>query len=325
MSDTLTLRRYNPEDAALWNSFVAQSRNGTFLLNRGFMEYHAHLFEDHSMIIERAGKVLALLPANLSKSFVGDKTDGRQLQSHGGLTYGGLIYGTAMSAALMVEIIAALRQALRDLGVTEVLYKPVPHIFHRAASEEDLYALLQDGARLVRSDLSSALAIGGPVAFSKSKRQGARRAEKAGLTVHRSQDFATYWQILTARLGEAHDAAPTHSLSEIELLKTRFDAEIQLFVAQDATDEMQGGLVVFDCGQVVHVQYMATTEAGRTNAALDLVIEHLVTEVYPDRAWLNFGISTIDAGRHLNVGLSRQKEMFGARGILFQHYIWQLT
>jgi hypothetical protein len=324
MNDTLTIRRYDAGDAALWNSFVAQSRNGTFLLNRGFMEYHAHLFEDHSIIIERGGKVLALLPANLAKKATGDQASARQLHSHGGLTYGGLIYGTAMSAALMVEIIAALRQSLRDLGVSEVLYKPVPHIFHRAASEEDLYALLQDGARLVRTDLSSALAIGGPVAFSKSKRQGARRAEKAGLSVHRSGDFATFWQILTARLGEAHDAAPTHSLAEIELLKARFDAEIQLFVAQD-DEAMQGGLVVFDCGQVVHVQYMATTEAGRNNAALDLVVEHLVKEAYADRAWLNFGISTTDAGQHLNVGLSRQTEMFGARGILFQHYVWELT
>jgi hypothetical protein len=324
MSDALTIRRYGTGDAAVWNRFVAQSRNGTFLLDRGFMEYHAHLFEDHSMIIERGGKVLALLPANLAKKAAGDQCPAHQLHSHGGLTYGGLIYGTAMSAALMVEIIAALRQSLRTLGISEVLYKPVPHIFHQAASEEDLYALLQDGARLVRTDLSSALAIGGPVAFSKSKRQGARRAEKAGLSIHRSEDFAAFWQILTARLGEAHDAAPTHSLAEIELLKGRFDAEIQLFVAQ-GDGGVQGGLVVFDCGQVVHVQYMATTEAGRTNAALDLIIERLVTEIYADRAWLNFGISTTDAGRNLNVGLSRQKEMFGARGILFQHYAWDLT
>lgn len=319
MSAEITIRRYGADDAEVWNDFVRRSRNGTFLHERGFMEYHSHLFQDHSLIVLRGGKVAALLPANLRQ----DGTD-LQLQSHGGLTYGGLLYGADMSASLMVEIIATLRDWLRAEGLTSLLYKAVPHIFHDVASEEDLYALIQAGANVVRTDLSSAVAIGGPIGFSKSKRQGARRAQKAGLVVAQSEDFAAYWQILTNRLGEAHDAAPTHSLAEIELLNSRYPAQIRLFVARQ-DGEVQGGLVVFDCGRVVHVQYMATTEEGRKNGALDLIVEHLLTEVYADRGWLNFGISTTEAGRNLNVGLSRQKEMFGARGIVFQQYLWDLS
>lgn len=319
MTPPLTIRRYGAEDAQLWNAFVQRSRNGTFLHDRGFLEYHAHLFQDFSLIVERAGKVLAVLPANVLEG-----PNGLQLQSHGGLTYGGFLFGADMSASLMVEIVAELMDWLKQQNITSVLYKAVPHIFHSAASEEDLYALVQVGAHVVRTDLSSAIAIGGEIGFSKSKRQGARRAEKVGLSVHRSDDFASYWQILTARLGEAHDAAPTHSLAEIELLKSRFPEQIQLFVAKrDA--ETQGGLVVFDCGKTVHVQYMATTEEGRKNGALDLIVEHLLTEVFAQRAWLNFGISTTEAGRNLNVGLSRQKEMFGARSVIFQHYLWDLS
>ena len=60
----LTVSPYGPEWAASWNSFVAGSRNGTFLHDRRFMDYHSDRFIDASLLVERAGKVIALLPAN---------------------------------------------------------------------------------------------------------------------------------------------------------------------------------------------------------------------------------------------------------------------
>ena len=34
-----------------WDDFIDKSRNGTFLLKRDFMEYHADRFTDHSLMI----------------------------------------------------------------------------------------------------------------------------------------------------------------------------------------------------------------------------------------------------------------------------------
>ena len=39
-----TIRRYSPEDADLWNRFVNDSRQGTFLLRRDYMDYHSNRF-----------------------------------------------------------------------------------------------------------------------------------------------------------------------------------------------------------------------------------------------------------------------------------------
>ena len=55
------------------------------------------------------------------------------------------------------------------------------------------------------------------------------------------------------------------------------------------------------------------------------MVRHLLDKVFADKAWFDFGISTTDGGRELNVGLSRQKEMFGARSIVFQHYALDLS
>jgi len=42
--------RYTSEKVQEWNAFVATSKNGTFLFNRGYMDYHSHRFEDCSLM-----------------------------------------------------------------------------------------------------------------------------------------------------------------------------------------------------------------------------------------------------------------------------------
>lgn len=315
MTKELKMRRFQAEDTEAWNAFVDGSGNGTFLHDRRFMEYHSDRFDDYSMIIEAGDKICAVLPANRVKD---------TLYSHGGLTYGGLLFGESMSAELMVETVSALVNTLHADGFKHLHYKSIPHIFHQYPAEQDIYALVQHGARMVRCDLSSAIAIGRSPKFSKSKRQGVTRARKAGLQVEESTDFGAFWHILSERLIEAHGAAPTHSLEEIEQLHGHFPDQIRLFVALDG-EHIKGGVVVFDCGPVVHVQYMATTEDGRRDAALDLITSHLLETVCADKSWFNFGISTTDGGRVLNTGLARQKEMFGARSVLFYQYELDLS
>lgn len=311
MNNDLAIRRFQAQDTEAWDAFVGASGNGTFLHERRFMDYHSDRFDDYSMIVEMGGRIVALLPANRS-----DAT----LQSHGGLTYAGLLFGASMSAELMIKVVSAMIEALRADGLKHLHYKAIPHIFHQYPAEQDIYALVQHGARMVRCDLSSAIAIGRSPKFSKSKRQGVNRARKAGLQVEESRDFGAFWSILTARLSEAHGAAPTHSLDEIERLHSHFPQQIRLFAAMAAGSSLEGGVVVFDYGPVVHVQYMATTEDGRRDAALDLIVSHLLETVYSEKLWFNFGISTTDGGRTLNTGLARQKEMFGARSVLFYQY-----
>lgn len=41
---------YEEGYAATWDQFVRESRNGTFLFQRPFMEYHKDRFEDASLL-----------------------------------------------------------------------------------------------------------------------------------------------------------------------------------------------------------------------------------------------------------------------------------
>jgi hypothetical protein len=79
----MQVERYTPALQTLWDDFVRSSKNGTFLLERGYMDYHADRFADHSLLVrDDEGTLLAVLPTN---------ADGPRLASHGGLTYGGFI------------------------------------------------------------------------------------------------------------------------------------------------------------------------------------------------------------------------------------------
>ena len=71
---------------------------------------------------------------------------------------------------------------------------------------------------------------------------------------------------------------------------------------------------------MAHAQYISAGEEGKRVGALDLVFDYLLTEHYRGHDFFDFGISTEDQGRVLNVGLAEQKEGFGARAVVHDFY-----
>ena len=53
---------------------------------------------------------------------------------------------------------------------------------------------------------------------------------------------------------------------------------------------------------------------------MDCVFDGLLNETYAGKPYFDFGISTEDQGRHLNVGLIEYKESYGARAVAYDWY-----
>ena len=173
--------RYDGSMASRWNEFVRNSRNGTFLHQRGYMDYHSDRFEDCSLVALRDGKVCALLPAN--------KTDDT-LWSHRGLTYGSwLLPFKHYDATIMIEVMDAAVGWMKDNGLHRLIYKPVPHIYHRYPCEEDLYALFRHGAALVETNISTTIDLTCPLPLDRGNKSGLNAARKAGIQVGQSNDW----------------------------------------------------------------------------------------------------------------------------------------
>ena len=309
----IEVRPYTNDKADIWNDFVSRSKNGTFLLHRSYMDYHADRFTDCSLFFYKKGKLIALLPANHVK-------EERTVQSHGGLTYGGLILSEGITAADTLQVMSCAIEWMRTvLGAQRWTYKPIPHIYHRCAAEEDLYALFRHNAVLTTRTASSTITCEHPIAMQELRRRGIKKAQANGIIYEESDDLAPFWQILEEVLAEKHHKNPVHTLAEIEQLKEKFPNEIRLFVARKE-DEILAGTLIYETTQVAHAQYIASSPHGRATGALDGLFEHLISQVFNTKQYFDFGISTEQGGRYLNEGLIFQKEGFGARTVVYDSY-----
>jgi hypothetical protein len=314
--DTLQVRDFRSELKGEWDDFVRRAKNGHFMFFRDYMDYHADRFPDASlMFYDGKGRLAGLLPATAREGVV---------SSHAGLSFGGVVTDAGMKAGLMLDLFAAMCAALRERGAHELIYKPVPHIYHQISAEEDLYALFRFGARLIRRDVSATIGKEARLPPSKGRAWMLKQAGKHGLAVQPSSDFTSFMAIEEELLRTRYDAQPTHSAAELAMLAGQFPENIKLFVA-GRDGRMLAGVVIYETSRVAHTQYMGASPEGRQCGALDLILQYLIEHRYVDRSYFDFGISNEDNGRYLNAGLIKNKESYGARATVLDWYALDLA
>jgi hypothetical protein len=307
----LTVERYTAAARPEWDAFVTGSKNGTFLLLRGYMDYHADRFHDCSLLVRSGEELVALLPAH---------REGNTVSSHMGLTYGGLILSARITTPMMLRVFDVVRAHLAAQNVTTLVYKSIPHIYHRLPAEEDRYALFRHDAELYRRDLLSTIDMARRPAPQERRRRGAAKAMKAGVAVTEDQDWPAYWDLLDQHLRARYDVRPVHNLAEIRHLRAAFPDNIRLFTARDPAGALLSGVVIYETDEVAHLQYGASTPEGFALGCMDRLFLHLLDEVFAAKRWFDFGNSTEQQGRYLNDGLIEQKEGFGGRAVAHDYF-----
>jgi hypothetical protein len=311
MTSAITVNRYTAGQKSAWDKFISQSKNGMFLFQRDYMDYHADRFPDHSlMFFNKDETLLAVMPATVKDSL---------LSSHAGLTFGGLVSDARMKTALMLEVFEALKVFLKTAAIQQLVYKAIPHIYHQLPAEEDLYALYRHGARLFRRDVSSTIYLKEKLSFSRGRKYEIKQAQKYGLEVIQSEDFKSFMAIEEQVLSEKHDSKPVHTATELQLLAERFPENIKLFAAH-RKEEMLAGVVIYESRNVAHAQYIAASDEGKKIGAADLILGFLINDYYATKKYFDFGISTENDGRELNVGLIANKQSFGGRAVVHDFY-----
>ncbi len=300
---------YNNQKKQDWDLVVSQSKNGNFLHFRDYIEYHAERFKEESLVIYQGSTPVAVFPCNII-----DDT----AISHSGLTYGGLIYGKNVRALDAIRIIEIIINYFKEVGIKKIQYKAIPHVFHNYPSEEDIYALFLKGFKLFRRDMSSAVPLDKPIKLTDSRKNTIKKAINFNLRISESENFSEFYNLLEANLLK-FKKKPTHSLSEIMNLKKRFPNNIKLFTASKF-NKIFSGAIIYDFGNTIHTQYLSSSSEGQKIGALDFLLYTIISELFKDRKYLSFGISTENNGRVLNEGLIFYKEGFGGRGIVHDFY-----
>ncbi len=292
------VEKYTAESYHIWNSFVEDAKNGTFLFHRDFMEYHSDRFEDFSLLLYRDTTLVAVFPATLIAETV---------HSHLGLTYGGLVLGKSIGGDKVRQLTLAMVVFYKAAAVRELWVKSIPVFYHHRPSHEFSYFFSDQGAVCYRRDLNLAIDYSLPLHIHRSKLKQYRKRQSQGLVVEQEEDFSDFWNlVLVPRLAEKHGVKPVHSLAEITLLQQRFPEAIQQYTVR-LEGQVIAGITLFISNGVVKSQYGAVTELGASHRALDFLFITLIQKYQAlDYRFFDMGTVTED-----NWGLLKQKEELG--------------
>jgi hypothetical protein len=306
-----TVRRYQPADSGLWNSFIANAKNATFLFHREFMDYHSDRFDDYSLLVFDEARLLCVIPAHKAEATV---------FSHSGLTYGGFVYDVKIKLKQVIDVLKSVLLYLSHNGISKLHVKMMPAIYHLFPSGEIDYAFFLAQAKLLRRDTLAVIDLLHPLPFSKDRKQSIRRGIANGLHIKEETAFEAFWNdILIPNLQKKHSVKPVHSLAEIESLHKKFPENIRQFNVYK-NHEMVAGTTVFVSQNVAHPQYISGRVDKNALGSLDFLYNHLIVDVFKDKRFFDFGISNEEQGRKLNEGLIFWKESFGARTITQDFY-----
>ena len=316
----ISIVRYTADKKAEWDSFVRESKNGTFLFLRDYMEYHADRFEDYSLMYYKGDKLLSLLPANRK---------GETLWSHQGLTYGGFVLTNKAHTVEMGEMFDETMQLLHEEDIKEWYYKQMPTIYHKQPSEDDSYWLWRNGAEMVECSLISAIALHTDNDISSRRRTYANKLKREGWRVVEAREeeekhalLEDFWKILTQNLHDKYDSKPVHTFEEMKRLQELFPCNIRCIGVISPEGTLECGTLIYQTEQVIRTQYLSASPRGKKSKAMDLLITEIigVFEWEEDCCFIDFGTSMEDDKVHLMEPLIQQKEGFGARGIACRLY-----
>lgn len=303
MSEKYSIEPYEPTAKNQWDNHIRNSKNTNFFFLRDYIEYHQNRFQEHSLIIRKGQKIVAVLPGNiLEDTYI----------SYQGLTFGGLIASDKMRSVNTGTIMGQIVDYLSHIGVKKMIYRKMPYIYSTSPFEEDEYHLVHQGAVIHSIEIGQVIDYDN-YRLSSTRKNEIRRAEGHEIKIVEEDKYSQFWALLESNLTK-HGASPTHTLEEISYLASKFPQNIKLYCAQKG-DELLCGTVLFLNESIAHTQYIGSSETAHDYFALEYLL-HVVIEQFKSKRYFSFGISTEQKGKILNQGLAFFKEGFGARGVV---------
>jgi hypothetical protein len=319
---------YVPAKEAVWNSFLWESNTPILLFDRQFMAYHQYLFADHSLLFfDEYDKLVALFAANVVKN--GEELS---LFSHQGLTFGGFITKSGLSFWSMRILYESLFDYCKQNHIKRLVLKQVPHFLQRQVNQTEEFILQDFDCKQTIVDINSVIDLQFidnykilAEQWQQRKLRNIKKAKNAKLVVRQGQlaDFQVFWGLLESNLQSRFGLTPVHTSKEIGWLAEKFADKIRLFVVL-CENEMIAGTVLFDYGQSIHAQYIASNEVGKSCGAIDFLFATLL-EIYLQKyKYFSLGISNTRNGAEMNLGLLEWKQGWGAGLFLHKTFVYQI-
>ncbi|GAB2775909.1 hypothetical protein HNQ93_002031 [Hymenobacter luteus] len=303
-----TVKQYTQEDIAVWDKFIDDSINGTFLFRRSFMDYHKDRFSDKSYMVWNKENLIAVFVAAVPKN----ASNHHVLIAHPGLTYGGLVYKCDIKYEQLENVFNSLVAKIKSDGFEKIVIKPVARVFCKEYSEAQEFYFYKNNFEIICRDVNSVINLNNPLRLTKARRKNIRKASATGVVIQKNDSLIEFWDIMSDSLMKTHSVKPVHTVDEMYGLIKNNPDNIRLYTAS-INDKIVGGTLLFiDAARgFVHSQYTHANEEGRSARVIDALVVY-AAEVAKQEGILkfSFGISTVNS--EVNYGLLSQKEDFGS-------------
>lgn len=300
--------KYNSEYKAEWDAFVRLSDNFSFLFYRDYIEYHSDRFTDLSLMLCEKGKLKCLLPGNMDNGI---------FYSHQGLTFGSMIHEphfTYEKASLYLEQFISF---LYGEGLTQMIVKSQPFFYASSHSQIQNYLFNHHQLQGQKQDIGAFIHCANHE-FTKSSIEK-RKLRLADFYVDEDNPLDEFWRVLEENLKQQHGLKPVHSLEEMKQLIRLFPDNIKLFIIRNAdTNLIDAGTLLFDNGSVIKMQYIATSDHGRTNRAIHAMYYLFISQYKKTKIFIDMGTCMTDDD--VNTSLLYLKQRFGAEVYCTERY-----
>ena len=319
MSDFI-IKDYSVEYEKRWDAFIEdESINGTFLHSRRFLNYHPiDRFTDASFIVfDKGGHIVAVCPA-CSK-----EEDGKRVfLSHGGSTYGGIVFNKRVYELDKVLDIINLTEEKLAGEYDKVILKITPALFSKEPSDLLEYALYYKGygkyeelnSYIDFSDYDENITSN----FAQGKRTNINNCLKEGVyykEIFSDGEINEFYNILSVTL-EKYGKKPVHTVDELIEFKNQRLKDECAFYGIYLDKKMIAGSMMFYFKNVgvAHTQYLcALPEYNKLSPMTFAYYSMIKDSMEKGYKKLSFGISTENNGLYINEGLTKSKESFGGK------------
>lgn len=292
-------------------------KNDTIFHESRFLSYHGDRFKDRSMMIKDDYWFTAAEVININGSKI--------LHSHPGASFGGIVLPYNSTLKKVDEVVNNIIYYAEKNKFDEIFMRLPPYIYHKHPCDELDYSLVHNEFKLVNSELSLAIPVDLDLEEWKSSvlRSDTRRSMKKqkGVTIAWSDDYYSFWKILSDNLETRYDVQPTHTINEILMIKDLYPYNVWLISCYYNTKMIAGVVLIVAGSTCFEVFYIAQDYEYQKYRPVNLLFEEVYRWAYMnDFKYINLGISTENQGRDVNWGLFRFKEGFGSNSVLRKSY-----
>lgn len=316
----ITLEVYSNKYFDKWDDFIEKSRNGTIFHTRKFLSYHPEgRFKDCSLVLLHKGNIVSVLPACLTEE------NGRLiLASHQGSTYGGFVIPFKFGIEKSLAVVDLVLEFSESEGIEGIWMRYPENVFEIEPSQEIKFAMWHRGLRIDYIELSTSYNLTlydskVPITWE------AKKSYERGVTCKFDDlNFQEFYNILYETLTSKYNSKPTHTLEEIYKLK-ELNKDKFVLVSTYYKNTLVGGMIVFLANsKAAHIFYSSIKkECDKGIYLTDTLVDFTIRTLKElGIKFVNYGISTEDRGRKINLNLFKFKERFKGFGVNREVWRW---